>query len=83
MPEGWTKSFPEVTNAANRWYTHHYIEDETGQERLKANGDPDPPPGTYSLCAKLAANPETAHFIGTPTHFLVSTHALCRCTSGL
>eukprot|EP01047_Picozoa_sp_COSAG01_P039441 COSAG01_NODE_3260_length_6337_cov_11.824784_3_plen_895_part_00 len=75
MPIGWTKSWPQVTNAANSWYTHHYIEDATGQKRLKANGtDPDPPPGTYSLCAKLAATPATAHFIGRPTHFVSHAH---------
>ena len=79
MPEGWTKSWPEVTNAANSWYTHHYIEDATGVERFKANGkDPDPPPGTHSLCAKLAADPETAHFVGTPTHFLSHAHTYCK-----
>eukprot|EP01043_Picozoa_sp_COSAG02_P059257 COSAG02_NODE_7519_length_2975_cov_537.217316_1_plen_571_part_00 len=83
-PEGWTESWPELTNAAKGWYTHHYIEDKTGKERFKANGkDPDPPPGTFSLCAKLAANPQTAHFIGKPTHFVVSTHAICSCASDL
>ena len=75
MPVGWSKSWAEVTNAANSWYTHHYIEDATGRERLKASGEhPDPPPGTYSLCARLAADPATAHFIGRPTHFVSHAH---------
>jgi hypothetical protein len=73
MPQGWT-AVPEVINAANSWYTHHYIEDATGKEQLKENGNPDPPPGTCSFCAKLAANPETAHFVGRPTHFLSHAH---------
>ena len=42
MPTGYTKSWPEVTNAANSWYTHHYIEDATGEERTKARRKPRP-----------------------------------------
>ena len=74
MPPGWTQSWAEVTNAANSWYTHHYVEDSTGQERTKADGSPDPPAATYSLCAKLAADPRTAHLIGRPTHFVSHAH---------
>ena len=74
MPPGWTKSWPEVTNAANSWYTHHYVEDSSGQERTRSDGSPEPPPQTYSLCAKLAADPETAHFVGTPTTFVSHAH---------
>ena len=74
MPPGWTKSWPEVTNTANSWYTHHYIEDSTGAERQKPDGSPDPPPGTYSLCARMKADPSTAHFIGRPTHFVSHAH---------
>ena len=74
MPTGYTKSWPEVTNAANSWYTHHYIEDATGEERIKPDGSPDPPPNTYSLCARMAADPRTARFIGRPTHFVSHAH---------
>ena len=74
MPTGYTKSWPEVTNAANSWYTHHYIEDATGEERTKPDGSPDPPPNTYSLCARMAADPRTARFIGRPTHFVSHAH---------
>ena len=74
MPPGWTKSWPEVTNTANSWYTHHYIDDSTGEERRKPDGSPDPPPGTYSLCARMKADPSTAHFIGRPTHFVSHAH---------
>eukprot|EP01051_Picozoa_sp_SAG22_P016774 SAG22_NODE_2442_length_2566_cov_9.678962_2_plen_310_part_00 len=73
LPPGWVVE-PEVTNAANSWYTHHYFDTATMTKRIKPGGKPDPPPGTYSLCAKLAADPATAHFIGTPTHFL--SHAV-------
>eukprot|EP01046_Picozoa_sp_COSAG06_P060217 COSAG06_NODE_12733_length_1337_cov_1.192246_1_plen_316_part_01 len=69
LPPGWIAE-AEVTNAENSWYTHHYINQATGEERVKDGGKPDPPPGTYSMCAKLAADAETAHFIGAPTHFL-------------
>ena len=71
---GWTQSYPEVTNACNSWYTHHYVEDSTGRERTKSDGSPNPPAGTYSLCAKLAANPVTAHLVGRPTHFVSHAH---------
>ena len=74
MPPGWTKSWPQVTNSANSWYTHHYIEDSSGEERTRPNGSPDPPPDTYSLCARMKADPETAHFIGRPTHFVSHAH---------
>jgi len=74
MPPGWTKSWPEVTNATNSWYTHHYIEDSTGEERTKRDGSPDPPPDTYSLCARMKADPRTTHFIGRPTHFVSHAH---------
>ncbi len=74
MPVGYTRSRPEVTDRANSWYTHHYIEDSTGEERLKPDGSPGPPPGTYSLCARMKADPRTAHFIGRPTHFVSHAH---------
>ena len=74
MPVGYARSWPEVTNRANSWYTHHYIEDSTGEERLKPDGSPDPPPGTYSLCARMKADPRMAHFIGRPTHFVSHAH---------
>ena len=74
MPPGWTKSWPEVTNTANSWYTHHYIEDSTGEERTKSDGSPDPPLNTYSLCARMKADPRTTHFIGRPTHFVSHAH---------
>jgi tetratricopeptide (TPR) repeat protein len=75
VPPGWT-CVPEVTNAKYRWYTHHYVDDATGKERLKDDGKPDPPPNTYSYCAKLAADPATAQFIGKPTHFLSHAHTM-------
>ena len=75
LPPGWIVE-PEVTSAENSWYTHHYINQATGEERVKDGGQPDPPPGTYSMCAKLAADPETAHFIGAPTHFLSHAHTM-------
>jgi hypothetical protein len=70
LPPGWLVE-PEVTNSANSWYTHHYINLQTGERRSQH-----PPPGTYSLCAKMAADPETAHYIGTPTHFLSHAHTM-------
>ena len=74
MPTGYSKSWPEVTDAANSYYTHHYIEDATDEERTKPDGSPDPPPNTYSLCARMAADPRTAGFIGRPTHFVSHAH---------
>ena len=74
MSPGWTKSWPELTDRKNSWYTHHYIDDSTGEERRKPDGSPDPPPGTYSLCARMKADPSTAHFIGRPTHFVSHAH---------
>ena len=49
MPPGWTQSWPELTDRENSWYTHHYIDDSTGEERQRPDGSPDPPPCTYSL----------------------------------
>ena len=67
---------PEVTNADNAWYTHHYFDVTTMTERVKDGNQPAPPPNTYSLCAKLASNPATAHFIGEPTHFVSHAHTM-------
>ena len=57
LPPGWIVE-PEVTNAENSWYTHHYIDTKTGERRSQK-----PPSGTYSLCAKMAADPATASYI--------------------
>jgi tetratricopeptide (TPR) repeat protein len=70
VPPGWT-CVPEVTHAENSWYTHHYIDQTTGEKFTQR-----PPPGTFSLCAKLAVDPETAHFVGAPTHFLSHAHTM-------
>ena len=70
MPPGFIVH-PEVTNADKAWYTHHYIDTDTGEWRHQQ-----PPPGTYSLCAKLAADPATAHFISKPTHFVSHAHTM-------
>ena len=77
VPPGWTV-VPELTNQEHSWYTHHYIDEEAGEERVKdgGGGQPDPPPGTFSFCARLAADPATAHFIGKPTHFLSHAHTM-------
>ena len=74
MPPGWMQSWPELIDRRNSWYTHHYIDDSTGEERRKPDGSPDPPPSTYSLCARMKADPSTAHFIGRPTHFVSHAH---------
>ena len=74
MSPGWTKSWPELTDHRNSWYTHHYVDDSTGEERRRPDGSPDPPPGTYSLCARMKADPRTTHFIGRPTHFVSHAH---------
>ena len=50
---------------ANRWFSHTYVNKVTGERRPKQ-----PPPGTRSMCQVLAADPETARFVGRPTHFL-------------
>lgn len=70
VPPGWTVE-PEVTNEENSWYTHHYVDQATGERYTQR-----PPPGTFSLCAKFAADPATAHFIGKPTHFLSHAHTM-------
>ena len=78
LPPGWGASWAEVTNAAHSWYTHHYVDDATGRERTRADAEgrpqPSPPPGTFSLCARLAADPATAHLVGAPTHFVSHAH---------
>eukprot|EP01046_Picozoa_sp_COSAG06_P004556 COSAG06_NODE_191_length_20709_cov_8.536778_9_plen_374_part_00 len=70
VPPGWTVE-PEVTNVENSWYTHHYLNLETGERHTQK-----PPPNTFSFCARMAADPATAHFIGKPTHFLSHAHTM-------
>ena len=50
--------------SANGWYKHCYVKASTGAR--KPNW---PPIGTMSTCQRLAADPATAGFIGTPTLF--------------
>jgi hypothetical protein len=71
LPGGWVDEpelllFDEAGNDISDrcWYKHVY-------RRLDAEETQSaPPPGTRSMCAELAADPATAHFVGKPTHFL-------------
>ena len=71
-PEGWTAE-PKLIRldaegkdvSANKWYSRWYINEATGNQQHKQ-----PPPETRSMCQVLAADPETARFVGRPTHFL-------------
>ena len=50
--------------SANRWYKHAYVRRATGERQTAS------PPGTRSLCRMLAEDPNTAHMVDRPTHFL-------------
>jgi hypothetical protein len=71
VPSGWVDE-PELIQfddqgndiSERRWYKHIYR--KTGSKDTQTT----PPPGTRSMCATLAADPETAHMVGKPTHFL-------------
>ena len=71
VPRGWVDEpellrFDEAGNDISRscWYKHVY-------RRLSSQEvQSEPPPGTRSMCAELAADPATAEFVGRPTHFL-------------
>eukprot|EP01046_Picozoa_sp_COSAG06_P021303 COSAG06_NODE_1595_length_8979_cov_126.558784_5_plen_290_part_00 len=60
----------------NGWYWHEYIHTSTAERRKCVAWPPQdkPPPGTRSMCELLAADPATAHFVGTPTHFFSHAH---------
>jgi hypothetical protein len=63
-PPGWACE-ATLTNAEKRWYAHRYI-DATDPSHSVTQA----PPGTRSFLQKLAADPETAHFVGAPSVFL-------------
>lgn len=71
VPRGWVDEpellrFDEAGNdiASRCWYKHAYRRLSTQEVQSE------PPAGTRSMCAELAADPATAHFVGKPTHFL-------------
>eukprot|EP01048_Picozoa_sp_COSAG05_P006296 COSAG05_NODE_403_length_10204_cov_874.669372_6_plen_233_part_00 len=61
---GWVCE-PELINAEKRWYNHRYV--NVADPSITAD---QAPPGTRSFLQKLAADPQTAHFVGVPTVFL-------------
>ena len=63
-PPGWVCE-PELINAEKRWYNHRYV--NVADPSITAD---QAPPGTRSFLQKLAADPQTAHFVGVPTVFL-------------
>ena len=63
VPPGWTDD-PEVTNAEKGYYKHTYVKDHTAERHET------PPDGTRSMCEVLLGNPDTEHFVSSPTHFL-------------
>ena len=71
LPPGW-KCEPELIRfddkgndvSANGWYKHCYVKTSSG-----ARYPNKPPKGTHSMCKRFLSDPETAHFIGRPTHF--------------
>jgi hypothetical protein len=71
LPRGWVDE-PELLHnddegndiSSRRWYKHIY------RRQGATETQSEPPPGTRSMCAELAADPASAHFVGKPTHFL-------------
>ena len=63
VPAGWADE-AELIDAEKCWYKHVYRRQGTDVRQ------DDPPVGTRSMCALLAADAATAHFVGKPTVFL-------------
>lgn len=70
VPPGWT-DLPKLVDPENRYYSHEYVQDGA-LERQQT-----PPDGTRSMCELLLDSPDTAGFVGKPTHFLSHAWLFC------